>query len=138
MSDLIEFNGDRLDLCWRPKGCFWRWHPKGKWVGPFATKAAALADAQRVADACEQAAMDEVGAQRRMIYAEARLRRMHANILERVRRDHPGEPLIDGGWHIQVSEDGVVLVSTFYLDMEPGTKPLTIATEFKADASIDA
>jgi hypothetical protein len=62
---------------------------------------------------------------------------MHANILERVRRDHRGEPLIDGGWHIQVSEDRVVLVSTFYLDMEPGTKPLTIATEFEADASID-
>jgi hypothetical protein len=73
-----------------------------------------------------------------MIYTEQQLRRMHAMILAQVRRDHPREPLIDGGWHIDVGEDGVTLVSVFYLDMEPGTKPLTIATELTPNASIDA
>ena len=55
-----------------------------------------------------------------MIYTETRLRRMHATILAQVRRDHPSERLIDGGWHIEVGENGVGLVSVFYLDATPG------------------
>jgi hypothetical protein len=68
-----------------------------------------------------------------MIYTEQQLRRMHATILAQ-----SGEPLIDGGWHIDVGEDDVGLVWVFYLDMEPGTKPLTIKTELTPNASVDA